>query len=196
MPADSLQTERGEAIPRAGLCRDRGRARARRDQRRELPFAAVVSVRPDGSPLKVTRRDRPPALPSEPREEQADHEDAEMVDDDLRRALHTLVELREDVERRARDTVGRWRPWITREEFLPSARNLAAYLALRRRDLRPLQAALMPWGLSSLGRLESRVEPTLDAVLATLVLLEGNGAAARRPSAESFFEGEHRLRRN
>lgn len=119
-----------------------------------------------------------------------------MVDDDLRRALHTLVELREDVERHATDTVGRWRPWITRDEFLPSARNLAAYLALRRRDLRRLQTALMPWGLSSLGRLESRVEPSLDAVLATLVLLVGDGEALPRPSAESFFEGEHRLRKN
>lgn len=50
-----------------------------------------------------------------------------------------------DVERPATDAVGRWRPWITRDEFLPSARNLAAYLALRRRDLRRPQAALMRW---------------------------------------------------
>ena len=42
----------------------------------------------------------------------------------------------------------RWRPLIRREEFLPSAGNLARYLALRRHDLRPLQTALMPWGLS------------------------------------------------
>lgn len=119
-----------------------------------------------------------------------------MVDHDLRRALHTLVELREDVERQATDTLGRWRPWIIRDEFLPSARNLAAYLALRRRDLRPLQAALMPWGLSSLGRLESRVEPTLAAVTATVTLLVGVGEAPPRPSGESFFEGEQRLRRN
>ena len=35
-------------------------------------------------------------------------------------------------------------------------------------DLRPLQAALMPWGLSSLGRLEAQVISSLDAVITTL----------------------------
>ncbi len=39
--------------------------------------------------------------------------------------------------------------------------NLAHYLALRHHDLRPLQRQLMWRGLSSLGRLESRVLPTL-----------------------------------
>ena len=37
-----------------------------------------------------------------------------------------------------------------------SARNLLHYLALRSRDLRPLQARLAAAGLSSLGRAESR----------------------------------------
>ena len=41
--------------------------------------------------------------------------------------------------------------------------NLAHYLALRHHDLRPLQRQMMWRGLSSLGRLESRVLPTLDA---------------------------------
>ena len=59
-----------------------------------------------------------------------------------------------------------------REEFVPSARNLAFYLALRHHDLRDLQLELMPLGLSSLGRCEARVMPSLDAVL----------AAARKPS--------------
>ena len=39
-----------------------------------------------------------------------------------------------------------------RREFLPSAPNLACYLALRCRDLRELQDGLMPFGLSSLAR--------------------------------------------
>ena len=47
-------------------------------------------------------------------------------------------------------------------------------LALRRYDLRPLQTALMPWGLSSLGRIEGRVMPNLDAVIATLEVICGS----------------------
>ena len=53
-------------------------------------------------------------------------------------------------------------------DFRASARNLLHYLALRRRDLRPLQARLAQLGLSSLGRSESHVMATIDTVLATL----------------------------
>lgn len=49
-----------------------------------------------------------------------------------------------------------------------SARNLLHYLALRRRDMRPVQAQLARLGLSSLGRAESHVLSTLDAVLRLL----------------------------
>ena len=62
----------------------------------------------------------------------------------------------------------RWDPTITRGAFRDSAVNLAQFLAYRRLDLRPLQAALAPWGLASLSRLESRVLPTLDAIIANL----------------------------
>jgi pyruvate kinase len=49
-----------------------------------------------------------------------------------------------------------------------SARNLLHYLALRRHDLRPLQLRLAEMGLSSLGRTESHVLATIDAVLEVL----------------------------
>lgn len=49
-----------------------------------------------------------------------------------------------------------------------SARNLMHYLALRRRDLRPLQRRLATLGLSSLGRAESNVLASVDAVLRVL----------------------------
>ena len=49
-----------------------------------------------------------------------------------------------------------------------SARNLMHYLALRRRDVRPLQLRLAALGLSSLGRAESHVFATVDGVLAIL----------------------------
>ncbi|KIZ41468.1 MULTISPECIES: pyruvate kinase [Rhodopseudomonas] len=87
-----------------------------------------------------------------------------------------------------------WADRITRPGFHASATNLAHYLALRRHDLRPLQRALMALGLSSLGRLESRVLPTLQAVSATLAALCGEVHAAR-PSSQHFFAGEHALAR-
>ena len=51
---------------------------------------------------------------------------------------------------------------------LASARNLLYYLALRSRDIRPLQMQLVQMGLSSLGRSESNVLATSDAVLRLL----------------------------
>lgn len=53
--------------------------------------------------------------------------------------------------------------------FRESARNLLHYLALRRRDLRPLQMRLAQMGLSSLGRAESHVLATVDAVIDVLL---------------------------
>jgi pyruvate kinase len=52
--------------------------------------------------------------------------------------------------------------------YADSAANLLHYLALRRRDLRPLQQRLAALGLSSLGRAESHVLATVDAVLGVL----------------------------
>ena len=49
-----------------------------------------------------------------------------------------------------------------------SARNLVHYLAMRQHDLRDLQRDLQVLGLSSLGRLEGRVLPVLNAVLVAL----------------------------
>jgi pyruvate kinase len=52
--------------------------------------------------------------------------------------------------------------------FRDSATNLLHYLALRRRDLRPLQTALASLGLSSLGRSEAHVLASIEAVLSLL----------------------------
>jgi pyruvate kinase len=83
-----------------------------------------------------------------------------------------------------------WRPIIERAGFAESARNLAAYMAVRRRDLRGLQRDLMALGLSSLGRMEGRVMPTLLAVRTALAALGGHSAAT---STKTFFAGERRL---
>jgi pyruvate kinase len=52
--------------------------------------------------------------------------------------------------------------------YRQSARNLSHYLTLRSRDLRPLQRRLAVLGLSSLGRAESHVLATIEAVLVAL----------------------------
>lgn len=52
--------------------------------------------------------------------------------------------------------------------YRESAKNLLHYLAFRRHDLRVLQSELAELGLSSLGRSESHVMATIEAVLNTL----------------------------
>jgi pyruvate kinase len=96
------------------------------------------------------------------------------------------------VRAEADDIVAGWPTVPDERGFAPSAANLAHYLALRRRDLRPLQRRLMTVGLSSLGRLESRVLPGLDAVAATLAVLAGQSSLPWPPE-EAFFAGEARL---
>ena len=72
--------------------------------------------------------------------------------------------------------------------YRKSARNLAHYIALRHRDIRPLQEELAHLGLSSLGRAEAHVMATLDAVIAAV-----NGLACQPwqhlPRALDFSEG-------
>lgn len=75
----------------------------------------------------------------------------------------------------------------------PALVNLSHYLALRHQDVRMLQRTLMRYGLSSLGRLESRVLPTLDAVLYSLAALTGRQSPFALPDEAVFFAGEARL---
>ena len=96
------------------------------------------------------------------------------------------------VRREGDAQVAAWADCIGSADFRESALNLAHYLALRRRDLRALQRPLMRLGLSSLGRLESRVVPTLVTVKAALAALTGL-APERGPSSDIFFAGERRL---
>lgn len=88
-----------------------------------------------------------------------------------------------------------WRDALARPDFAAGAQNLACYLALRHRELRPLQRALMPLGLSSLGRIEGRVLPGLQAVAASLAALSGRPGLPH-PAPAEFFAGEQWLARN
>lgn len=109
--------------------------------------------------------------------------------------LTHLKQLRQTVTQEGQATFAQWRSRIQRSEFLPSALNLAQYLALRRHDLRFLQTALMPWGLSSLGRIEARVMANLDAVIATLERICGSPlSTVQHPPLDIFFAGEEVLK--
>jgi pyruvate kinase len=110
--------------------------------------------------------------------------------------LSTLLTLRQAVEAEGLAIFDQWKGQIQRSDFLPSALNLAQYLALRRHDLRSLQTDLMPWGLSSLGRIEARVMPNLDAVIATLKVICGDTRDVVHPPLAEFFEGNRLLERN
>ena len=111
--------------------------------------------------------------------------------------LRSLGDLRDAVAHDAQSICASWHPPFARRAFRLVADNLAAYIALRRRDLRDLQLELMPLGLSSLGRCESRVLPTLDAVLASLGCIAGDDAHERPyPNARQFFRGTRVLRHN
>lgn len=107
--------------------------------------------------------------------------------------LTRLRDLREAVIGEADTTLTRWQPWLHRRAFCLGARNLAHYLAFRKRDLRDLQASLAMYGLSSLGRAESRVLANLDAVIATLAQMTGESSTSPHPRAMTFFRGDRLL---
>ncbi|MGL4611876.1 MAG: pyruvate kinase [Trueperaceae bacterium] len=106
----------------------------------------------------------------------------------------TLSHLRDDVVTKGEQRLKTWQAIIERKDFLLSAENLAHYLELRKHDLRPLQAGLSYWGLSSLGRTESRVLPQLDATLASLAAVTQSKQTFVRPEPATFEAGLERLR--
>jgi len=107
----------------------------------------------------------------------------------LERMLGEMAALKTDVQREA-DLLLKG---FGLEEPRPEIVNLTHYVSLRRHDIRDLQRRLMRHGLSSMGRLESRVLPTLDAVLAALSAMTGQKQDAGFCSNEDFFAGERRL---
>jgi pyruvate kinase len=76
-------------------------------------------------------------------------------------------------------------------------RNFAHYLAVRQNDIRELQRDLASLGLSSLGRMEKVVLPTLSAVERLLVLLSQRGSAPPElPNSREFEQAAAELSRN
>lgn len=89
-------------------------------------------------------------------------------------------------------------PEAIHEAHRRSARNLAHYLALRQRDLRPLQSQLALLGLSSLGRAESHVLSTVLTVRRALNALLGTSDSPPYPKERpiEFDEGTRLLEAN
>ena len=82
--------------------------------------------------------------------------------DEIARMLDEFESIRQDMLRLIDDSADLLADIHPQHQF--SARNLLHYLALRSRDLRPLQTRLAAVGLSSLGRAESNVLAAVDAV--------------------------------
>ncbi|MBA3869287.1 MAG: hypothetical protein H0X30_09040 [Anaerolineae bacterium] len=106
--------------------------------------------------------------------------------------LETLIALHDTVHQRAEQLLTSWQPKLKRTAFADGARNLAHYLALREDDLRSLQISLMPWGLASMGHIESDVEEGLNAIIDTLQSLQ-QGTPRPLPDYERYFRGEQQL---
>ncbi|NLE99235.1 MAG: pyruvate kinase [Propionibacterium sp.] len=87
----------------------------------------------------------------------------------LRALVQVLIDGASQAERDHAHRIDAVRP-----EHRASAINLVHYVWLRGRDIRELQAELADLGLSSLGRLESRVMPTLRSLAGALDLMIGS----------------------
>jgi pyruvate kinase len=82
------------------------------------------------------------------------------------------------------------RPLEVHEAHRKSARNLIHYLALRRHDIRTLQAELAGLGLSSLGRTEGHVFSAVQTVHRVLSALRGSDRALPCPEEPAVEIGE------
>ena len=125
-------------------------------------------------------------MPSKTGKDQNDQEE-------LHALLAEVRALREDIEKKGAELRREWGP--VAEKTGPRSLNLSRYIALRGHDLTDLQIRLASRGLSSLGRSESGVAETLDALIVTLRRLTGESnvpypaPANQRPGA-SMLEAE------
>lgn len=111
--------------------------------------------------------------------------------------LKKVMEVRKFVIEEGNSLYEEWNETPIRKEYEDSARNMAYYMAFRKKDMRDLQERLIPWGVSSLGRLEADVLGTLNAVTKTLGSITGEavGDIDYRSSA-TFHERNEALKNN
>ncbi|MDH2915872.1 MAG: pyruvate kinase, partial [Gallionella sp.] len=115
----------------------------------------------------------------------------------LTKLLQDLRHFREETEKTQHDLFKDWKPLIHVPDFLDSAANMAAYIGLRRQDIRESQTQLAAIGLSSLGRTEGHVLANLDAVIRALDALTGAPTQLKKvlATAHSFDENDGHLAR-
>lgn len=108
---------------------------------------------------------------------------------DIEGVLRELTAIRADMVAETAESTSRLDG--VHPDYRESARNLLHYMVLRRRDLRPLQLRLAALGLSSLGRAESHVQATINAVLKVLHRLMGCSwqPPAKEPAVVDFAKG-------
>src|SRR5512144_340608 len=109
---------------------------------------------------------------------------------DLRDLLHDVLALRDYVIKSAAQELERYKAYYPDGRFSSSALNLAHYLALRRRDLRPLQDRLADVGLSSFGHGEANVLANLNRVIRLLQRAVGVSAQETELETDEATEGE------
>lgn len=109
-----------------------------------------------------------------------------------------LEQLHASVQDGQQALLKRWRPILEGSGFAQDAANLAAYVAFRRQDLRKLQDHLRELGLSSLGRCEGHVLPTLESVGMALDAMVGTPPAQKRVDklARESRQGGQRLKKH
>lgn len=110
--------------------------------------------------------------------------------------LNELIDLYQSVRSESENEFKVLEEGFERESFKESAKNLLAYLALRRRDIRDLQSELSSWGLSSLGRSESRALFTLESVIKRLSSTLETEVNIDQPLISHSTAGRERLNQN
>lgn len=113
--------------------------------------------------------------------------------EELRALLEEVIRLRRSVKHAETRSSGRIAD--VRPRHRESARNLVHYAELRRHDIRDLQSRLSRYGLSSLGRTEPHVLPSIDTLIWTLTrLVAPDGGPTAVPAG--FRNGDRLLARN
>lgn len=113
--------------------------------------------------------------------------------------IQQLIDQLSDIDQMLAATLSRMQSDIAAVDphWRASAGNLLQYLALRRRDLRPLQVELSELGLSSLGRSEGSIQASIQSVLAMLhALLDASDPIDRATPPVRLLQGDDLLRRH
>lgn len=113
--------------------------------------------------------------------------------EELRALLEEVIRLRRNVKHAETSSGGKID--AVRPRHRESALNLVHYAELRRHDIRDLQSRLAKYGLSSLGRTEAHVLPSIESLIWTLTRLVAPDAEHPAPPA-GFPDGGELLARN